>query len=117
MPDPNRNYLQLLPESNPCFPLSIPENADCQQSIQIYQVVSVLKPVKERKATHPFYKGTLVKTGKYFGVVSKINPNSHASIQISWWQPNSDKIEEIIWYPFDSGANTTILLPIGNRKP
>lgn len=76
MPDPNRNYLQLLPESNPCYPLSIPENADCQQSIRTYQIASVLKPFKEREATNPFYKGTLVKTGKYFGIVSKINPQA-----------------------------------------
>lgn len=101
MLDLSESNFQLLPDSYPCFPLSIPEISDCQQSIRIYQIASVLKPVKEREATHPFYKGTLVKTGKYFGVVSKINPNSHASIQISWWQPNSDRIEERIWYPWD----------------
>ncbi|WP_041225843.1 hypothetical protein [Crinalium epipsammum] len=50
-----------------------------------------------------FQKGTLVTTKKpTFGIVSKVIANSYTPIQISWWQSNSEEVDEKFDYSFDA---------------
>ncbi|HEY9693698.1 MAG TPA: hypothetical protein V6D15_15950 [Oculatellaceae cyanobacterium] len=78
--------------------INLPEE---QQHIASYRVNQVLHPILQSSPTDPFRKGTLVTNKKYFGIVSKVKPNSDTPIKISWWEPGSEKVSEQLWYSWE----------------
>jgi len=74
---------------------------DAQKAASSHKVAKVLAPIKAISATDPFRKGVLIKSGKNFGIVSKVMSDSHECVQIAWWEPNSQKVSEKIWYPLE----------------
>lgn len=84
------------------FSLSIPAILSQQNKTAApHKVIKVLAPIKPTFPTAPFHKGILVTNGNNFGIVNKIIPDSHTTIQIFWWSTGSEEIELKFWYSLD----------------
>ncbi len=67
-----------------------------------HKVKVVLVP-PELNECNTFQKGTLVNMKmKHFGIVYKVIANSLSPIQILWWKPNSEEVDEKFDYSFDA---------------
>ena len=74
------------------------------QTVSTIKVTTVVAPQQPELNEYSRYKkGTLmVGRRKYYGIVSKVMPDSYTPIQVSWWKPNSEEVDEKFDYSFDA---------------